>query len=66
MFPTLNLRIFVLQIFLLISTHYRKSEQVIWFGTMFATNAASIIIGSLMGYGIGNMDGHLGIRAWKW
>ncbi|KAI7859823.1 major facilitator superfamily domain-containing protein [Circinella umbellata] len=53
-------------IFLLISTHYRKSEQVVWFGTMFATNAASIIIGSLMGYGVGNMDGHLGIRAWKW
>ncbi|KAI9255746.1 major facilitator superfamily domain-containing protein [Phascolomyces articulosus] len=53
-------------VFLLISTLYRRSEQVIWFGTMFATNAASIIIGSLLGYAIGHMDGHLGIRAWKW
>ncbi|KAI9497525.1 major facilitator superfamily domain-containing protein [Zychaea mexicana] len=53
-------------IFLLISTLYRRSEQVIWFGTMFATNAAAICIGSIIAYGIGHMDGHLNIRAWKW
>ncbi|KAI8149502.1 major facilitator superfamily domain-containing protein [Fennellomyces sp. T-0311] len=53
-------------IFLLISTLYRRSEQVLWFGAMFAANAASICIGSLIAYGVGKMDGHLGIRAWKW
>ncbi|KAI9320453.1 major facilitator superfamily domain-containing protein [Dichotomocladium elegans] len=53
-------------LFLLVSTHYRRSEQVIWFGAMFITNAISICIGSVIGYGIGTIDGKLGIRAWKW
>lgn len=54
-------------IFLLISTLYRRSEQVIWFGVMFITNAFAIAVGSLVGFGIGlHMDGTGGMRAWKW
>lgn len=53
-------------IFLLISTLYRRSEQVIWFGTMFICNATAIALGGLIGYGIRHMSGIRGLSAWKW
>lgn len=53
-------------IFLLISTLYRRSEQVLWYGTVFQCNAATGIFGGLISYGIANMDGERGLRAWRW
>lgn len=35
-------------IFLLISTLYRRREQVTWFGTMFICNATSIALGAII------------------
>ncbi|CDH50692.1 mfs allantoate [Lichtheimia corymbifera JMRC:FSU:9682] len=53
-------------IFLLISTLYRRREQVTWFGTMFICNATSIALGAIISYGIGYMDGLAGMKPWKW
>ncbi|KAI9255745.1 major facilitator superfamily domain-containing protein [Phascolomyces articulosus] len=53
-------------IFLLISTLYRRHEQVIWFGTMFINNAAATAFGGLIGYGIRRMHGVKGISSWQW
>ena len=53
-------------IFLLISTLYRRQEQVIWFSTMFINNAAATAFGGLIGYGIRSMQGLHGISAWQW
>ncbi|KAI9497524.1 major facilitator superfamily domain-containing protein [Zychaea mexicana] len=52
-------------IFLLISTLYRRQEQVVWFSTMFICNAAATSIGGLIGYGIRSMHGARGISAWQ-
>ncbi|KAI8149504.1 major facilitator superfamily domain-containing protein [Fennellomyces sp. T-0311] len=53
-------------VFLLIATVYRRSEQVVWFGTMFICNAISIAVGGLIGYGIGFMQGLGNLSAWQW
>ncbi|KAI7859821.1 major facilitator superfamily domain-containing protein [Circinella umbellata] len=53
-------------IFLLISTLYRRQEQVIWFSTMFINNAAATAFGGLIAYGIRSMQGLHGISAWQW
>lgn len=54
------------QVFLLISTHYRRSEQTIWFGSIVIVNYMTSCAGSLIMFGIGLMDGWYGMRAWKW
>lgn len=53
-------------IFLLISILYRRSEQVIFFTTMFVCNGVATAASGLIGYGIGNMHGLRGISAWQW
>ena len=53
-------------IFLLISTLYRRQEQVVWFSTMFICNAVATGLGALIGYGIRRMHGLHGISAWQW
>ncbi|KAI7885994.1 MFS general substrate transporter [Lichtheimia hyalospora FSU 10163] len=53
-------------VFLLISTHYRRSEQNFWFTAIIMVNAMASCIASLIMYGIGLMDGLYGMRAWKW
>jgi ACS family allantoate permease-like MFS transporter len=53
-------------IFLLIATLYRRSEQVVWFGIMFMSNAMATILGGFIGYGISHMPTVNGISAWKW
>ncbi|KAI9497526.1 major facilitator superfamily domain-containing protein [Zychaea mexicana] len=53
-------------IFLLISTIYRRSEQVVWFGTMFICNSVATSFGGLIGFGMGHMDGLHGLSAWQW
>ncbi|KAJ8664151.1 hypothetical protein O0I10_000430 [Lichtheimia ornata] len=53
-------------VFLLISTHYRRAEQTAWFGIVVMVNAMSSFFGSLIMFGIGQLDGWYGMRAWKW
>ncbi|KAJ8654655.1 hypothetical protein O0I10_009706 [Lichtheimia ornata] len=53
-------------IFLLISTFYRRTEQVTWFGTMFIANSVATTTGGAIGYGIGRMDGLHNMSAWQW
>ncbi|KAI7859824.1 major facilitator superfamily domain-containing protein [Circinella umbellata] len=53
-------------IFLLISTFYRRQEQVTWYGTMFICNSVATSCGGLIGYGIGHMQGVHGLSAWQW
>lgn len=53
-------------IFLLISTFYRRTEQVFWFGVMFMSNGIAQILGGLIGFGIGQMPVYNGITPWKW
>lgn len=53
-------------IFLLISTLYRRSEQVIWFSSIFMTDELAIIASSLIMYSLGYIDGAVGISAWQW
>ncbi|CEI94983.1 hypothetical protein RMCBS344292_09184 [Rhizopus microsporus] len=52
--------------FLLISTFYRRSEQVLWFGVMFMSNGLAGILGSIIGYAIGYMPTVGDISPWKW
>ncbi|KAI9321705.1 major facilitator superfamily domain-containing protein [Dichotomocladium elegans] len=54
-------------VFLLISTLYRRSEQVTLFGAMFICTSCASCLGGLVGYAIGStMDGLHDMRAWKW
>lgn len=53
-------------IFLLISTIYRRSEQVIWLGVMFMSNSVAGILGGFIGVGIMKMPTVGIISPWKW
>ncbi|KAI9497363.1 major facilitator superfamily domain-containing protein [Zychaea mexicana] len=51
---------------LLISTIYRRSEQVILFGILMMSNNFGISIGGLIGFGFLNLDGVHGLSGWRW
>ncbi|KAI7892323.1 major facilitator superfamily domain-containing protein [Mucor mucedo] len=53
-------------IFLLISTIYRRSEQVIWLGVMFISNSVAGVLGGFIGVGIMKMPIVGIITPWKW
>lgn len=53
-------------IFLLISTIYRRSEQVIWLGVMFISNSVAGVLGGFIGVGIMKMPVVGIITPWKW
>ncbi|KAI9255748.1 major facilitator superfamily domain-containing protein [Phascolomyces articulosus] len=53
-------------IFLLISTFYRRSEQVIWYGAVIISSEVLSIVSGLAIYAIGHMDKLGGISSWKW
>jgi MFS family permease len=52
--------------FLLVATMYRRSEQVVWFGVMFMSNGASVILGSIISVGILQMPTVGVYSPWKW
>ncbi|RCI06173.1 hypothetical protein CU098_001616, partial [Rhizopus stolonifer] len=52
--------------FLLVSSIYRRSEQVVFFGLMFMSNGLAYILGNAVSYGITFMPTVGNITAWKW
>ncbi|KAG1384639.1 hypothetical protein G6F61_000274 [Rhizopus arrhizus] len=52
--------------FLLVSSIYRRSEQVIFFGIMFMSNGVASMVGNLVSYGIAYMPTVGDITPWKW
>ncbi|KAL7333322.1 hypothetical protein PS15p_202234 [Mucor circinelloides] len=51
---------------MLISSLYRRKEQAGRIGVVYICNGIALSFGGLIGYGIGNMDGAGGLRAWQW
>ncbi|KAI9276861.1 major facilitator superfamily domain-containing protein [Phascolomyces articulosus] len=51
---------------LLISTVYRRTEQVTLFGIMMCSNDFGIVIGGLIGFGFLNLNGIHGLSGWRW
>ncbi|KAI9276860.1 major facilitator superfamily domain-containing protein [Phascolomyces articulosus] len=51
---------------LLISTIYRRTEQVTLFGILMCSNNLGIAIGGLVGFGFWNLNGLYGLSSWKW
>ncbi|ORX62367.1 MFS general substrate transporter [Hesseltinella vesiculosa] len=53
-------------IFILISTFYRRQEQVVCVAAMFLANAVAIMVGGLIGFGIAHLQGLHGLSAWQY
>jgi hypothetical protein len=51
---------------LLVSTFYRRSEQVARLGAFWLCNGFALFAGGLIGYGIGHMVNVGGLKAWQW
>lgn len=51
---------------MLISTLYRRDEQVGRIGMVYICNGVALALGGLIGYGIGNMENVKGLAAWQW
>jgi MFS family permease len=45
---------------------YNKRELALRVGYLFVSAALAGGLGGLLGYAIGNLDGHAGLRAWRW
>ena len=45
---------------------YTKRELALRVGYLFVSAALAGGLGGLLGYAIGNLDGHAGLRAWRW
>ncbi|KAG0163724.1 hypothetical protein DFQ28_011304 [Apophysomyces sp. BC1034] len=50
----------------LLSTLYRRKEQAGRIGVVYICNGVAMTFGSLIGYGIGHMQGLGGLAAWQW
>ncbi|KAG2226219.1 hypothetical protein INT45_003364 [Circinella minor] len=53
-------------ILLVINVFFRRKEQTICIAAMQLSSEVAVIFSHLIIYGIGHLDGHHGIRAWKW
>ncbi|KAI8149499.1 major facilitator superfamily domain-containing protein [Fennellomyces sp. T-0311] len=53
-------------VFLLVSTFYRRTEQVFWFGALMGCNFAGMAVAGLLGYGMGHLQDVNGLSAWQW
>ncbi|KAI9276859.1 major facilitator superfamily domain-containing protein [Phascolomyces articulosus] len=51
---------------LLISTVYRRSEQILWFGALMGCTDLASTVGGLIGFGFWSMHGAYGLSGWKW
>lgn len=51
---------------LLISTFYRRAEQVVRLGAFWICNGFALFTGGLVAYGIGHMTNIAGLKAWQW
>lgn len=51
---------------LLISTFYRRSEQVVRLGAFWMCNGLALFIGGLVAYGIGHLTDTGGLKSWQW
>ncbi|KAG1451838.1 hypothetical protein G6F56_007981 [Rhizopus delemar] len=51
---------------LLISTFYRRSEQVVRLGLFWMCNGLALFIGGLVAYGIGHMSNTGHFKSWQW
>ncbi|KAI9482967.1 MAG: major facilitator superfamily domain-containing protein [Benjaminiella poitrasii] len=51
---------------LLVSTFYRRSEQVARLGAFWICNGIALFAGGLIAYGIGHMENVGGLKEWQW
>ncbi|KAI8079018.1 major facilitator superfamily domain-containing protein [Gilbertella persicaria] len=51
---------------LLVSTFYRRSEQVARLGAFWICNGFALVVGGLIAYGISHMTNIGGLKAWQW
>lgn len=51
---------------LLISTFYRRSEQVVRLGAFWICNGLALFIGGIVAYGIGHLTNVGGLKSWQW
>ncbi|KAI8377442.1 major facilitator superfamily domain-containing protein [Radiomyces spectabilis] len=51
---------------LLISTFYRRSEQIARLGAFWLCNGIALVVGGLISYGILAMPNTLGLHHWQW
>ncbi|KAI9281155.1 major facilitator superfamily domain-containing protein [Sporodiniella umbellata] len=51
---------------LLISTFYRRSEQVVRLGLFWMCNGLALFVGGLVAYGIGHMNNVGNFKSWQW
>ncbi|KAF7722288.1 hypothetical protein EC973_003472 [Apophysomyces ossiformis] len=50
----------------LLSTLYRRKEQAVRIGIVYICSGAAMTFGSLIGYGIGHMQGLANLAGWQW
>lgn len=51
---------------LLVSTFYRRSEQLSRLGAFWICNGVALFAGGLVSYGISHMENVGGLKAWQW
>ncbi|KAI8357357.1 major facilitator superfamily domain-containing protein [Choanephora cucurbitarum] len=51
---------------LLVSTFYRRSEQIARLGAFWICNGIALMIGGVVSYGIGHMKNVGGLKPWQW
>lgn len=51
---------------IIISRMYRRDQQARRISLITLGNAVALTFGSLIGYGIGYMDGTRGLHSWQW
>ncbi|CEP15329.1 hypothetical protein [Parasitella parasitica] len=51
---------------LLVSTFYRRSEQVARLGAFWICNGFALIVGGFVAYGIGHIGNPGGLKEWQW
>ncbi|ORX51922.1 MFS general substrate transporter [Hesseltinella vesiculosa] len=53
-------------VFILISMFYRRHEQVFYISYMFLANACAVMVGALIAFAIGGLQGVNGLSAWQY
>ena len=56
----------ILALYLIIGTIWRRTEQVMFFGTIPISNALGGAFAGLISLGFLKLDGVLGLSSWKW
>jgi MFS family permease len=51
---------------LLVSTFYRRSEQVARLGAFWICNGVALVVGGFVAYGVGHIGNPAGLKEWQW